>query len=371
MKDFPLIRSVRSAVLSVLLIAGPILLFAFSPLMGLYAGMAVLFLLPTLTCISGLVGGMAPFLLNAGAGLFAMAHLFGGAGLSLAALYLLPILAAFLCVIAFRAPFWKGCAVMVGVHVLSLAAVYAVLRNLAGGDLYAAAGQAAMDALRSSELGDSLLYQLYSMGLIGLRGELAENALQLTLGGYALSSQAREDLLLSVNTLVSSTLVTLVPNVIVTQSILGGVMCLLLPLRFGFLAEEKRAFLSRADADAPQGKINFPDLGMPPFSAWHLPRGIGWQVGAALIAGYLLRMSAAPAAAVAGSVLHAGASAVFMIQGAALVNFLQKSRGTRRVWRVVTPIVLMLLSVLMMIGVVDQMVNIRGLRKPREPKEGI
>jgi len=372
MKDFPLYRSVRGAVLAAALVAGPLLLLAFSPAGGLYVPLAVLFLLPAAACIAGLTGGALPMALGAGAGLFAMYRLFGGPGLTVSALYLLPILAVFVAVICLRVPFWKGCAAMAAAHLLCLSAVYALLRDWAGGDLYAAAGQAAVNALQSSSMGDSLLYQFYSMGLLSLRDELAEHALQPSLFGYyTLSADARADLLLSVNTLVTSDLATRVPNVIVSQSILGGVACLLLPLRFGFLAEEKRAFLSAGTADAPAGKINFPDLGMPPLSTWHLPRGVGWQVGAALAAGYLMQGSGTPMTAVAGAVLYAAASAVFMVQGAALVNFLQKSRGSSRALRVLLPLVLMAFSVLLFMGIIDQMMNIRGLRKPREPKEGI
>ena len=93
--------------------------------------------------------------------------------------------------------------------------------------------------------------------------------------------------------------------------------------------------------------------------------------GLLLLAGYLLRSSAHPTAAIAGTVLYSAGHAVFSIQGAALVNFMQKSKGTRRGWRVIVPILLLLFSLLVFIGIFDQISNIRRLRKPREPKEEI
>lgn len=373
MKDFPLYRSVPSCVTATLLIAAPLLLLALSPLSGLYAVLLVALILPAAACMAGLIAGLIPMVLGAAAGLISMYLLLGQWGLVLSAVYVVPILIAFAAVVALRVPFWRGCGVLVGVHLLSFLAVYVLLQRLAGGDFYAWAGEQAMTALSQWDMGDAMLYQLYAMGLLNLTNELAEGALQHVQGGYMLSAAARKDLLLSVNTMVTSNLQSLVPSLIVSQSLLGGVSCLLLPLRFGFLAEEKRAFLREAPSEAraeegPQ-KVDFPDLGMPPLSLWHIPEGMGWQVGVALVLGYILRITEPPALRVAGIILYAAASNIFVIQGAALVNYLQKMRGVRRGWRVAVPLLLLTTSLLMIIGIFDQISNIRRLRKPRLPKE--
>ncbi len=374
MKDFPLFRSPRSAVAGTLLTALPLLILSGSLLSGMYAVMLVLFLLPAALCITAAVCGLLPMTLGAAAGLIAMGRLFGQQGLMLAAVYVLPILASFLLAVSLRVPFKRACPGLIGVHVAVLAGCYLLLQSWAGGSLYTAAGEKAAQALKNWELGDNMLYQLYSMGLIGLPEELQGTALTPVLGGYTLSEAAREDLLLSLSTLVTRSLALLIPNVIVTQSILGGVACLLLPLRFGYIAQERRAFLSPSGEESGgegPSPVDFPDLGMPKFETWHLPRGIGWQVGLALAAGYLLRNSVNPAVSVAGIILYSAAHAVFSIQGAAMVYFMQKLRGTKRVWRVIVIAALFLFSVLVFIGIFDQINNIRGLRKPREPKEGI
>ena len=374
MKDFPLYRTPRAAVIGVLVLALPLVLLSLSPLGGLYAVMAVVFLLPTAACMAGLIGGALPMTLAAAAGLYAMQRVAGPMGLTLAAVYVLPILLAFVLVVSLRVPFLSACFTLIGVHVAALAACYLLLQQWTGGELYTAAGIAAANALDKWELGSTMLYHFYSSGLIDLPEDLRGTALIPVLGGYMLSPAARSDLLLSVRGLVSDAMASLIPNLIVTQSILGGVGCLLLPLRFGSVAAQRRAVRAEAametKTDANGGAApSFPDLGMPPFETWHLPRGIGWQVGLALVAGYVLRASSSAPVAVAGVILYSAAHAVFTIQGAALVNYMQKARGRKRFWRVAVPLALMLLSVLMFLGVMDQISNIRRLRKPREPKE--
>ncbi len=381
MKDFPLYRSVRAAVAGTLLLVLPMLFLSFSPVEGLYLAALLVFLGPAALCLSAAVCGTLPTALGCAAALLSMGRVFGARGALLTAVYLGPVVAAFFVIVIRRIPFRAGCAAMIATHAAAFVAVYLILRQWAGGDLYKAAGNLAMDALDKWELGDYALYEFYAMGLVDLPASLAEGV-RLDISGLVLSDAARHDLLLSVNSMVSSTLSSIVPGLIIArQSILGGVGCLLLPLRFGCLAQQKReqgAQLPEAPAEngeKPQtedGKplpVSFPDLGMPDFSRWYIPRGIGWQVGAALALGLILMGSAVPALNIAGLILYYGAGAVFTVQGAAMMNFSQKMRGTKRVWRVIVPLILLPTALLMIVGIFDQIVNVRGLRKPPEPKE--
>lgn len=372
MKDFPLIRSQRAAIIGTLLIAAPMLLLSLSPLTGVYAALLSLFLLPTALCLLGLTGGLIPMLVSALLSLCGLYRFAGQAGALLGAVYLLPVMAVFLFVVARRVPFWHACAGMIGAHVAALAAAYLILQSLAGGDLYTAAGAWAAAAVEKWAMCDQLLFQLYDMGAITLPETLRDSMLSPMLGGYTLSAAARADLLLSVRSLVSSSLASLTPSLIIRQSILGGVGCLLLPLRFGAIAAQRRAFRSEEPADAErqlQSKPDFPNLNMPPLSMWFVPRGYGWQLGLMLVAGYVLGGSAASGAAIAGRILYAAANAVFTIQGLAVINFMQKARGVKLARRVIVPALLLLFSILPFLGIFDQVANIRGLRKPKEPKE--
>ena len=372
----PAVRSVKAAVVGSILLMLPYLFLLpgreiLGPLPAVYAVLLTVYLLPVALCLVTTVCGVLPMLMGLITALSTIATLMGTTGLLLSALYVVPIVGAFLAAVWFRVPFKKSCPILIGVHVAALAAVFAVCQYMTGGDLYNAAGNIAADFLKNWEMGDLLLYEFYAMGLIDLNESLRENAMQSGLYSFTLSEAARADMLLSVRTMITERLQVMIPNLIASQSLLSGVGCMLLPLRFGYLAEEKRAFRREEPAEESGIKqsVDFPDLEMPPFQTWHLPRGIGWQVGLALIAGYLLRFSGTHAVKIAGIMLYAAASGVFMIQGAAFINFMQKRRGTKRFWRVLVPLLLMTTPFLMFIGIFDQFNNVRGLRKPPEPKE--
>lgn len=383
MKDFPLYRSPRAALAGTLILVLPLLLLSSSVLGGMYAVLLIFYLLPLALCLTAAVCGSLPAALGEAAALLAMYRLFGMQGLTLTAVYTLPILAAFFAVVISRTPFKSACFALIGVHIAVMAGCFMLLQSWTAGRLYAAAGETAARALSNWELGDTLIYQMYSMGMLSLPESLRGTALQAVPGGYALSAEARKDLLLSLSSLVSEGLFSLIPSLIAGHGVLSGVLCLLLPLRFGRLAEEKRARRRLApegkpeeteaapEAEVPAPAVDFPDLGMPAFDTWHLPRGTGWKVGLALDAGYMLQSSGAAPLRVAGAILYAAARAVFSIQGAALVHHMQKKRNIRRAWQVIVPVALHLFSLLTFIGIFDQISNLRGVRPPLGPKEGM
>ena len=365
MKDFPPIRSLKSAVVGTLAVSVPLLLLSASPLTGVYAVMFIFYLLPTALCLTAAVCGALPMAVNACAALFSLYRLAGVVGLMLGALYIVPLAAAFLLLIRFRVSFWKACGGMILTHLITLAGVLAILQGLTDGSVYQAAGEKVREWLENWELGDFMLYQFHAMGVLALPESLEEQAAETTFG-IALSDAARQDLLLSAQTLVEVMLQSLVPSAVIQQSILGGVACLLVPIRFGCISAEIRSFRG------PEGKEKetFPDLGMPTLDKWYIPRGIGWKVGVAYVGGSLLRSLAATVpVAMAGVILYSAAWAAFTVQGAALLNHMQKAKGSARFWRVVVPILLLVLGVLPYLGIFDQIVNIRGLRRPSETKE--
>lgn len=366
MKEFPMIRSAKAAAAGTLAVALPLMLLALSPLTGVYAIALQITLLPTALCLVAALCGMLPAALAALSGMAAM-YLFAGiSGFMLSAVYALPVLFAFMLLIHYRVPFWKACAGMILTHLLSASAVFLLLQRLIGGSLYPAAADAAVDALKSLEYGDALLYEFYRSGLLSLPESLRDQVLTETVQGAVLSAEAKKDLLLSVHSMAETLLKSLVPRVLVQQSILGGVGALLLPIRFAAIARQRRA----PHTPLPEDEAEFPDLGMPPLSLWFIPRGMGWKAALALLAGGALQaMSGSAAGVTAGVILYAAASAVFTVQGAALLNFMQKSKGTRRTMRVVIPCLLLALGILPYLGIFDQIINIRGLRRPPETKE--
>jgi hypothetical protein len=380
MKDFPLIRSPRSALIAAAAISVPLLLFSF--VFGwLYVPLLVLIFVPAALCLTMAVSGSLPALIGEAAAIGAMGLVFGARGALLAAVYTLPILLCFTVAVQRRVPFKKGCFALMGIHLAALAVCFVLIRGWTGGDPYTAAAEAAKNALTQWEMGDLMLYQMYALGLVELPKGMQGATLTPMMDGFALelSDAARQDLLLSLAARIKDGLFSITPSLIVSQSILGGISCLVIPLRFGYIAEEKRAFKAAKPAETEEETaegsvhapvpVNFPTLDMPPFDTWHLPRGIGLQVGIALIGGYFLQMSATPALSIAGIILYTAARSLFTVQGAAAINFIQKRRNRRRVWRVVIPAALMLTPVPVIAGIFDQLSNLRGLRAPRQPKE--
>lgn len=369
MKDFPLFRSLRAGIVGTLVLVVPLLFFSNISGMEPALIMLVMGLLPLAFCTAGLVCGAAVMGIGVLAGVVSMYLSMGLQGGLVAAVYLAAVAAGFVWVIVRRVPFWKGCAVMIGVHVAALAGCYLMVQQFTGGQMYTAAGDWLVNLINSDESGNQILYSLYQSGVITLPSQMQETALLPIGEGYILHPAARADLLLSVSGLVYNQLAAMVPSFLITQSILGGVLCLLLPLRFGIIAARRRAFRQQVGAEEDEIRLNFPDLAMPPLSLWHIPRGMGWKVGVALIVGSVLQYGGTPAMSMAGIILYAGAQALFALQGAAVLNFMQKAKGTGRHWRVIVPVLLYALSILHIVGIFDQITNARGLRKPPQPKE--
>jgi len=369
MKDFPLFRSVPAGMIGLGAMTVPLILLSLSSASAPLAVMIVIMLLPVAACICGLVCGAAPMMAGVLSGIFSLYCIAGTEGAQAAAVYLLPVMIAFFVVIIRRIPFWKGCAVMIGVHVAALAGCYLMIQSFVGGALFTRAGEAAAEYIAAAEGGDYLLYAAYQNGLISLTEEMKGSLLVPQGGGFVLGDAARQDLLLSVRGFVNSLLVTLVPSLMVGQSILGGVGCLALSLRWGSTAAQRRDYRQVIDDQKELQAPDFPDLGMIPVSLWHIPRGIGWKVGLCWMIGSVMQAGATAPLAIGGMILYAAANAVFTLQGIAFINFLQKAKGAKKGWRIALPILLYMLSALPILGVLDQITNIRGLRPPRQPKE--
>lgn len=364
MKDFPLIRSGKAALWGMVLLAGVPLALALTPITGLYALLMVALLMPAGMCLVAAVGGIAPALVGLIAGAVAAFRLTGVPGLIVSFGYLAAVFAAFMWFIWKKPAFFKGCGVMIAVHMVALGCALVYVQSLFDNQLYLQAADSVVQYVSALPECDSLLVQLYSMGFLALPQELENQLIVLTNGMFVMSSAVRQDMLLSLGSLAESMLSSLMPVLLVQHSIISGVACLLLSLRFGKLHHDKMVFRAKEGERMPP----FPETDMPPLSLWHLPRGMGWKVGAAWLIGSLIQNTGG-AVGTAGAVLYLAADAVFTWQGAALLNFTQKAKGTRRPMRVVLPCLFFALGILGYLGIFDQIVNLRGLRKPPEPKE--
>ncbi len=365
MKDLPLIHTGKAALISLAALVLPVILLALSPVTGLYSLLICLFVLPMGICTAAMVGGLAPAGMGLIAGVIACFRLLGQGGLWLSALYLGLICAAFLFVMIKKPGFFQSCGIMILSHMAGLCILYVYAQNLCDQQLYRMAGEGMASLIATLPECDTLLMQCYSMGLISLTPDMKEQII-IANNAYVLTPIVRQDMLLSLSALVEMLCKSLMPMILVGFSILSGILCLLLSQRFGKIYYDTLVFkAAEGSTIAP-----FADLKMPPLSLWHLPRGIGWKVGLCWVLGTVLQ-GVGDTAALAGAILYYAADAIFIFQGAALLNFTQKAKGTRRPMRILLPCLFFCLGILAYMGLFDQVVNLRGLRKPPEPKEEI
>ncbi len=410
MRSFPLIRSTKPTIIMGLLMVLPFVLMVLNPIYQLFIPPAVLLYLPILLCISGLWAGSAAMIAGLAAGLGTCLYAFGGMGGGIAALYLLPFTAAFVIVVEKRVSFFKAALIMGLTLLLSQLAAFVILNVQTGYKLYQTAGDAAAQTIAASGLCDELLVSLYQSGFISLRSELVNDAFKsvamlgedaTTILGVYVTDFGRQELLMGLSSSVED-LVEQLPLLIVQDSIFFSIGGLGLGLYIGRIAQQRRVYkgareaevraalnarkeavargetpgqpnietaedfrkrLEKAEQETPEG---FPDLKMPPLSKWFMPRGVGLKVGLLALGYLLMALAETPALAMAGGIAFTVFSSLYMIQGMAALNFLQKKGGAGAVRRRVTLVIAMLLfkTLFNILGIIDQLANFRGLREP-------
>ena len=396
MRDFPMIRSLKAAIVLTVLFLLPLLLFSGEQVTALYGLMLAITVSPVLICVTALWGGSLPALVGAVSAVLMALIPFGAKAGLLMALYLLPFLAAFATVVARRVDFFKAVLIMAGVYLLSGAAVLLILQNQTEGTLYRSGAEWIVRLINDSGMGDEILISLVQSGLIGLDSSLTLRA-QSLFGG--LTGLGRSELSLSLTSLMEDMLGR-APVMLVSCSIWFSVLGLGLALYIGRISEQRRAFiggrreelraalakqreaierggenasiqldggreyaekLKQAENEIPEG---FPDLHMPSFSQWHLPRKVGLMAAIPAL-GYLPGLFSANAAAqTVGGMLASVFSVVYTIQGMAAFDFAQKKTGRSRFSRCMFLGVLTLLfsRIFLILGVIDQAVDFRKLR---------
>lgn len=407
MRFFPMIRAGKPAVLTSCLLVLPVVVLTllgrfYEPTTYLTLPLLCCSLYAVLLCIAGLWGGLLPLLLGLLAAPLSMYFAFGTRAVLLTALYLYPFILVFIFSVEKQTSFFKAVGLMTGTLFLSQVAAYLILKGMAGGDIAQAAGVAAAELAKTSPDLDTLLFALYQSGLIGIKSELLSDYF-IVLGNSVLGVTAlgREQMLLALASSIEDRLFSL-PSLIVSGSILYSAAGLGLSLYIGRVSRQRCAYrdarrheveeamrlrreaaqkgetpptidiesakafrerLEKAERETPQG---FPDLKMPELSKWYLPRGIGLKV-ALLGIGYLpMMLSTSLAAVTVGQMTTAVFTSVFTIQGMASLNFIQKKAGVRAGGRRASLVIIYLLApfILILLGLLDQVNNVRALRPP-------
>ncbi|HSK68287.1 MAG TPA: DUF2232 domain-containing protein [Candidatus Limnocylindria bacterium] len=346
MGDTRLMRDPRGS-LFILLLTG---FLVFGLQSGALAGLsyvaigAVLF--PFLLLIAAAVGGILPALLCFLLVTLGAWRVFGVSGLWYAA-YMLPPLAVFTACHILRVPFYRTALYVAASSVFSIAALFAAFRLGIGGSLYGYIADSAVAALEDMPERDSILYTLWRGGFLSFDAADPNDALVLVNGGYTFIPEALGEFLKQVRARVEVLTASFVPGLLTTFSVNLGLLGTGLAVTLG----------KRRGAEE--------DLGMPPFSAWHIPRAWGRRLWV-LAAGYLLAaFSRNPVLGLAGQMMYNVFFALFAIQGLASLDFRLKARG----WRFGTRLALLaLLQVLLspaalVLGLMDQLADPRNLRK--------
>jgi hypothetical protein len=288
----------------------------------------------------------------------------GPAGALMGAVYLGPIAAAYLYCFRQGVPFFKAAAAIAGAFFLGQLAVFLALQFMLGWQLYARAADAVVQGIDTIPEGDSLLYLLNVYGILPLPQELAKNLLVETEFGYKLAEAARTELINSLRSLAMSWLKGYIPASLVSHSLLAGIGGTALALHWGEKAARRRAFKRDTEAVVP-------DLDMPPFHKWFMPRGFGLRAGI-LAVGYPLALyGSGESLQMAGQMMFSAFSALYLLQGLSALNSIQRKRGHKAFWRSAAAVGMLLLvqQGLVIIGVADQWMDFRGLR-PKPASNG-
>ena len=309
--------------------------------------------LPFTLCQAGILPGAVCLALSCAGWGMAL----GQAGMTVALIYYLPSLAAFVLLsLRFRQPHPRPALILAVTVALSQTVLYLMLQSALDGKAFQIIADTAAETIRESDWGDTLLYLLNDSGVLPLTVN-AENAVTIQDGLYVLSDTVRDNLLSSLVLLIENALEIIIPALLVGNSIYLGALISAFPLGWA-----KRL------NPALEKEMPLPDKLMDEFRHWYIPRKWGWQMALLGLLGFILMQMEAPALYTLGNIFFQVFSGVFTIQALALINSRQWDKGRHTWWRVLLPVILMwfLSSYIWIVGLVDQAADFRSLRGPRK-----
>lgn len=320
---------------------------------------------PVYLLITAFVAGFLPMLACAAATLVPLALQGGGWLLLCGGVFLLPMAAALTYCVARRRPFRHTVLAVGMLMACAQMLIYLVLRHRLGVAPEVVLGNAVAVTILDHPYRDAILFDLLNYGLLKIPMAMQGTAIVTVPGGYAFTSELVSELLLQLRDLVIQGVQSILP-VLVAGSFQNALLGISLGIYYGKRRAQRRAY-KRNEQPLP-----VPDLGMPPLREWHLPRPWGLRIGL-MACGYLIaRSGAGDAAYYLGSLLWQAFTLCFSIQGLAALNAAQHRRGTSRSWRVAAVVLALVFrfmrTPLVILGVVDQFTNTRGLRPPLAPR---
>ena len=399
-----MIRSLQAAVILSVLMLLPLFGATAHPLAAVYVIVPSLVTGPALLSMTALWAGLLPAAVGWVSMVLAAWLPFGPAAGLRMALFLMPGTAAFLVSVWKRLPFFHMAFMMIIGEMAGGFAVLMIMNGQAGGMLAQNLSEQFAQLIQKSGMQDELLWGMLQSGLAQLDPSLYSQARGFW-GG--LSAMGREELLLSLKANLTDML-RLAPAMLISTSIWNNLAGPGIGIYFGRRAvirtvvdrkrremirqvlEQRRVQLENGDVpnpvhlegrehmiqelsgDCEQALGDFPTLQMPPFSLWHLPRGIGMMAALPGLGLLVQLFSNSQQASLVGTMLGGIFIALYTIQGMAAVNYLMGHNGRSLGMRCAVLAVgwILLSRIFLFIGIADQLFDFRKLRKPLGEKMG-
>ena len=231
-----------------------------------------------------------------------------------------------------------------------LCAALAWLGSLYQGDIFAGLAGEIAELLQQHERSGELLLRCYQLGFSRLEDELA--AAVNVLGTLALTEEVKLQLLYSLRTTLETSLGLMMP-----QGIAAWLVLTLL--------------LTTAVPDALRRKRGQKGI-LPPFAAWMLTRKAHAHLNALIMVYLLSLLAGSPVLATMGRLCAATFQYAYMILGLAVLEGVSKQHGMkrfiRRLW--MAACILFAPFVLLILGVMDRVFDMRHLRRLTDDKGG-
>ena len=236
------------------------------------------------------------------------------------------------------------------VAVVSLVAVILYLRGCYPGGIAKGVTTALVTAIGNAPNGAELLFQLHQAGFVPLDHSMT----LLTEGAdglFYMTDEVRLQLLFGLRPRLEEALTLAIPSCAVYLVALTALLAVMLPVT---------ARRRRGEKDDT-----------PRFDKWRLPKEAGLPVACLLIGGAFPMFTGIPAIVAMGQMTSAVASVVFGVLGAAVMRFASRLSGRRPVitWVMILLAAVCVPQLLTLLGVLDQVMDMRKLRKINESED--
>lgn len=360
-KRWPII-STRAGAVTVGLMVAAVFFLASLPMSAMNMSLFVLYIFPFALLIITAVAGFIPAAASLAVVLAGLAYAYQSAmAAAFGAAYLAPSVIVLAVALWKRLPFWRTCALMLGINTLALLALFLLLQRISGGNFVHSGTEAVMRWIDTMPDRDNTLYVLWKSNLLTLDSRFEGHVFHETGTAWLFTQEALSELYNQIRLRVSIWLRTLFPGLISMYSIYLACAGTGAAIFYGRRHAQRVAFIANDDALSQL----YSGIKMPEFSSWHIPRRAGNMLWV-LALGYLLtRGTQNNMLYLSGGLMYNAFTAVYTIQGLSMINGLQKKRGTRPRLRGITIVLcfLFLQSLLMIAGIFDQLLDPRKLRK--------